>query len=273
MSIDIEYCNKCGYLKQYEELAKYISENHPDIKINGHEGRRGSFEILINGELVHSKLSTLAYPDYEDLSTLVKDAEVGKPLRTCKQQPITKKKKIIIPSQHGFQKNKSTISAMIEVIETIIENFEDKQDTEVACLDRSKAFDCVNHQILLDKLYFYGIRGPAHNILSSYLRNRRQVVSAASEAYPDEPPLQVAEWKDIQTNEEQINMGVPQGSILGPILFILYTNDLTANVNTSKSCIDADDNTFLNSSNNTKSLKQKSTEAISMHKIGLRQTD
>lgn len=97
--------NKCGYLKKYEELAKYLKETHPKVKVNGFEGRRGNlfffftqilkcnilatFEVSVNGTLVHSKLSTLAYPDFKDLSNIIRDMENGKPIRACKQQPIT----------------------------------------------------------------------------------------------------------------------------------------------------------------------------------------
>ncbi|KAJ8983020.1 hypothetical protein NQ317_014317 [Molorchus minor] len=90
VEVNVEYCNKCGYLNKFEDLAKHIRETHPSVKVNGHEGRRASFEITVNGTLVHSKLATLAYPDYQDLSKIVSDAEEGKPVRTpCKAQPIT----------------------------------------------------------------------------------------------------------------------------------------------------------------------------------------
>ncbi|CAG9859528.1 unnamed protein product [Phyllotreta striolata] len=87
--VTIEYCNKCGYLEKYQELLEYLQQEHPSVKVKGHEGRRGSFEVTVNGETVHSKLSTLAYPDYEDLSKIIKDVQSGKSTRKCKEQPIT----------------------------------------------------------------------------------------------------------------------------------------------------------------------------------------
>ncbi|XP_028133798.1 migration and invasion enhancer 1 [Diabrotica virgifera virgifera] len=90
VEINIEYCNKCGFLEKYEELVKHLKEKHPSVKINGQEGRRGSFEVSVNGTLVHSKLSTLAYPDYDDLSKIVSDVQDGNSVRApCKQQAIT----------------------------------------------------------------------------------------------------------------------------------------------------------------------------------------
>jgi selenoprotein W-related protein len=77
-------------LKKFEELSQYIKPKHPDVSINGHEGRRASFEVKVNDVLVHSKLSTLAYPDYDDLSAIIEEVSQGKEVRNnCKQQPIT----------------------------------------------------------------------------------------------------------------------------------------------------------------------------------------
>ena len=105
-------------------------------------------------------------------------------------------------------------------------------------MDFSKAFDCVNHQILLDKLFLYAIRGLPHRWFKSYLFNRKQFVRLGS-------------WdSELKT----INIGVPQGSILGPILFIIYVNDLPHVSQSLKPTIFADDTTLSMSHHNYNDL-------------------
>ena len=108
-------------------------------------------------------------------------------------------------------------------------------------LDFSKAFDTVNHSILLQKLQHYGIRGIAYEWVKSYLDNRKQFVSFSGY----KSPLNI------------INCGVPQGSILGPLLFLLYINDLPSIAKNVFMCMFADDtNVFLTGKNLTNLEKQ-----------------
>jgi len=96
-------------------------------------------------------------------------------------------------------------------------------------LDLRKAFDMVNHKILIRKLHNFGIRGLAGNWFSSYLSNRRQVVQI----------------DQVKSNYAIITHGVPQGSILGPVLFLLYISDLPANLPDSKTVLFPDNTNIL----------------------------
>ena len=112
--------------------------------------------------------------------------------------------------QFGFRRGHSTEQAILEITDTIKQAMDKKLVTCGVFLDFSKAFDTVSHEILLSKLYHYGIRGIPLDWFENYLHNRTQFVKIGSS----------------QSNTETITCGIPQGSTLGPLLFLLYINDL-----------------------------------------------
>ena len=120
------------------------------------------------------------------------------------------KHNILHKYQFGFRKQHSTNHAVISLVEKL-HNALDQGNMAITCfLDLKKAFDTVNHSILISKLYKYGIRGPTLEWFKSYLRNRQQYV-------------QIHKTK---SDTKHITCGIPQGSTLGPLLFIIYINDL-----------------------------------------------
>ena len=120
------------------------------------------------------------------------------------------KHNILYNKQFGFRKGYSTTHALIDFTDKLAKAFEKKESVLGLFLDLSKAFDCIDHSILLCKLNFYGIRGSALKWFHSYLSNRKQYVCI----------------DNFNSQYRNISVGVPQGSNLRPLLFLIYINDL-----------------------------------------------
>ena len=131
-----------------------------------------------------------------------------------------KKYNVIVPTQFGFRENHSTTLAIALLNELIINDLDNNNSVCAIFLDLAKEFDTCNHKILVFKLDQYGIRGVANDVIRSYLTNHKQFVSGNG-------------YSSLLLD---INIGVPQGSVLGPILFLVYINDLS-NCSNSKTTL------------------------------------
>ena len=121
---------------------------------------------------------------------------------------------ILINQQHGFRQNFSCETQLVSTINDWAKSINQRTQTDVILLDFSKAFDSVPHHRLLSKLEFYGIRGRPEAWIKAFLNNRTQVVSV----------------NGSHSNPQPVTSGVPQGSVLGPVLFLLYMNNITDNI-------------------------------------------
>lgn len=191
----------------------------------------------------------MLFNNYRPISILPLFSKVLERIMYNRIVKFINKHKLLYKYQFGFRKDHSTYMALIILIDKITAALDNGDFTITVLIDFRKAFDTVDHSILLNKLYHYGIRGIAFEWMKSYLSNRQQQVS----------------YNGANSSYKTMNCGVPQGSILGPLLFIIYINDLSTVSNILTSVLFADDTTLVDSDRNLTTLINRfNTELVNI---------
>ena len=154
---------------------------------------------------------------------------------------------LLFDYQFGFRKKRSTTLAILDFVNRITDSIDDGGTSIGVFLDLSKAFDTVNHDIILDKLSYYGINNETKDWFSSYLKNCKQYICVDR----------------VNSNFLPLEYGVPQGSVLGPILFLIYLNDAQFVTNIIHLVLYADDMNFLVSYKSLKKIHNGPEQRIS----------
>ena len=159
---------------------------------------------------VYKKDNPELLENYRPVSTLPIFGKIFEKIIYSRLYSFLTAKGILNTNQFGFRKGRSTILALHSSVNIVQNALKDGKHVLGIFIDLSKAFDTLDHKILLDKLEHYGIRGNAKRLFESYLIGRRQYTA----------------FNNICSDRLQVLFGVPQGSVLGPLLFLIYINDL-----------------------------------------------
>ena len=197
---------------------------------------------------IHKKDSKLKVSNYRPISLLSNIDKIFEKLIHSRLIEFLEERKILYYKQFGFRKDFSTNHVILNLLEIVQKTLDDGQ---IACgifIDLKIVFDTVSHDILLEKLDHYGIRGISNDWFRSYLSNRSQFVSI----------------NGFNSDDKTIKYGVPQGSVLGPSLFLIFINDFNIAIKHSETFDFADDTCLLNTIDSVKQINKVANKSLKL---------
>ena len=186
---------------------------------------------------IHKSGDSTTSSNFRPISLLPILSKIFEKLMHYRLNNFVERNNLIRNNQFGFRKSRSTTDVVLEFLDHAFNSLNEKNYLIAIYLDLSKAFDTINHEILLTKLNHMGIRGGVGEWFKSYLSSRHQYVTV----------------NGFQSSKNTITTGVPQGSVLGPLLFTLYINDMANACGDLESLHFADDTTLFLRGNNISS--------------------
>jgi len=244
---ELKHKNSCGYDKVTTRILKTVSPFivSPLTHICNRMLSTGTFpDRLKYSEMkpIYKKGDKTQITNYRPISLLPVLSKIFEKVLYKRLYNHLSSNNILVKEQFGFRCNTSTEMAIYALINNILLSLNTKTLVGGLFCDQQKAFDCVNYEILLSKMKFYGITSVASKQMESYVRNNYQGVVI----------------NDYLPTRKEGEHGVPQGSVHGPLLFLIYINDLSKSISDkSIPILFADDTSFIITNNDDSEFRHK----------------